>query len=171
LDGYIPEDLIDRIRGSQDIVEVISRHLSLKKSGQNYVGLCPFHSEKTPSFTVSTSKQLFHCFGCGTGGNVITFLMKFENRPFVDTVKKLADDAGISIADSDSSNNTGRDKKKKGIYEVNKLAAEYYHNTLIKTKEGEPARAYLSERGLSSETIERFHIGYSLAHGIRCMNT
>ena len=163
MDGYIPEDLIDRIRGSQDIVEVISRHLSLKKSGQNYVGLCPFHSEKTPSFTVSTSKQLFHCFGCGTGGNVITFLMKFENRPFVDTVKKLADDAGISIADSDSSNNTGRDKKKKGIYEVNKLAAEYYHNTLIKTKEGEPARAYLSERGLSSETIERFHIGYSLS--------
>ena len=163
MDGYIPEDLIDRIRGSQDIVEVISRHLSLKKSGQNYVGLCPFHSEKTPSFTVSTSKQLFHCFGCGTGGNVITFLMKFENRPFVDTVKKLADDAGISIADSDSSNDTGRDKKKKGIYEVNKLAAEYYHNTLIKTKEGEPARAYLSERGLSSETIESFHIGYSLS--------
>ena len=134
MDGYIPEDLIDRIRGSQDIVEVISRHLSLKKSGQNYVGLCPFHSEKTPSFTVSTSKQLFHCFGCGTGGNVITFLMKFENRPFVDTVKKLADDAGIRIADSDSSNNTGRDNKKKGIYEVNKLAAEYYHNTLIKLK-------------------------------------
>lgn len=162
MDGYIPEDLIDRIRGSQDIVEVISRHLSLKKSGQNYVGLCPFHSEKTPSFIVSPAKQLFHCFGCGTGGNVITFLMKYENMPFVDTVKKLAGDAGIRIADN-GNDTTEKDKKKKGLYEANRLAAEYYHNVLTKTKEGEPARTYLLMRGLSMDTIEKFNIGYSLS--------
>ena len=100
MDGYIPEELLDRIRGSQDIADVISRHVSLKKSGQNYVGLCPFHSEKTPSFIVSPVKQLFHCFGCGTGGNVITFLMKYEKMPFIDVVKKMAVDAGIRIADN-----------------------------------------------------------------------
>ena len=129
LDGYIPEELLDRIRGSQDIVEVISRHLSLKKAGQNYVGICPFHSEKTPSFIVSPVKQLFHCFGCGTGGNVITFLMKFENLPFIDTVKRLAGDAGIRIADN-GAESSDKDKKKKGLIEANKLAAEYYNNIL-----------------------------------------
>jgi len=107
LDGYIPEELLDRIRGSQDIADVISRHVSLKKSGQNYVGLCPFHSEKTPSFIVSPLKQLFHCFGCGTGGNVITFLMKYEKMPFIDVVKRMAVDAGIRIANI--TNNIGAD--------------------------------------------------------------
>jgi len=161
LDGYIPEELLNRIRGSQDIVEVISRHLSLKKSGQNYVGICPFHSEKTPSFIVSPVKQLFHCFGCGVGGNVITFLMKYENMPFIDTVKRLAGDAGIRIADN-WAESTDKDKNKKGLIEANKLAAEYYHNILIKSKEGEVARTYLSERGISPEMLERFNIGYSL---------
>jgi len=161
LDGYIPEELLDRIRGSQDIVEVISRHLSLKKSGQNYVGICPFHSEKTPSFIVSPVKQLFHCFGCGTGGNVITFLMKYEKMPFIDTVKRLAGDAGIRIADN-WAESSDKDKKKKGLIEANKLAAEFYHNILIKSKEGEIARTYLSERGISLEMLERFNIGYSL---------
>ncbi|MCC7201323.1 MAG: DNA primase [Nitrospirae bacterium] len=161
MDGYIPEELLDRIRGSQDIVEVISRHLSLKKAGQNFVGLCPFHSEKTPSFIVSPAKQLFHCFGCGTGGNIITFLMKYENLSFIDTVKKLAGDAGIRIPDS-GVDSTEKDKRKKGLFEANKLAAEYYHNILVKSKEGAAARAYLSERGILPETIERFNIGYSL---------
>ena len=161
MDGYIPEELLDRIRGSQDIVEVISRHLSLKKAGQNYVGICPFHSEKTPSFIVSPVKQLFHCFGCGTGGNVITFLMKFENLPFIDTVKRLAGDAGIRIADNWAASKD-KDKSKNGLVEANKLAAEYYNNILIKSKEGEIARTYLSDRGISPEMLERFNIGYSL---------
>lgn len=161
LDGYIPEELLDRIRGSQDIVEVISRHLSLKKSGQNYVGICPFHSEKTPSFIVSPVKQIFHCFGCGTGGNVITYLMKYEKMSFIDTVKRLAGDAGIRIAEKEAES-TDKDKKKKGLIEANKLAAEYYNNILIKSKEGEIARIYLSERGISPEMLERFNIGYSL---------
>ena len=161
LDGYIPEELLNRIRGSQDIVEVISRHLSLKKSGQNYVGICPFHSEKTPSFIVSPVKQLFHCFGCGIGGNVITFLMKYEKMSFIDTVKRLAGDAGIIIA-SNSTEATDKEKKKKGLIEANNLAAEYYNDILIKSKEGAIARTYLSGRGISLEMLERFNIGYSL---------
>ncbi len=161
MDGYIPEELLDRIRGSQDIVEVVSRHLSLKKSGQNYVGLCPFHSEKTPSFIVSPVKQLFHCFGCGTGGNVITFLMKYENMTFMDTVKRLAGDAGIRIADN-GADSSEKDKNKKGLFEANQLVTEYYSNILMKSKDGTIARTYLSERGITPETLERFNIGYSL---------
>lgn len=169
MDGYIPEELLDRIRGSQDIVEVISRHLSLKKSGQNYVGLCPFHSEKTPSFIVSPVKQLFHCFGCGAGGNVITFLMKYEKMPFIDTVKRIAEDAGIRIADK-GADSAGKDNKKRELFEANKLAAEYYHNILIQSKDGALARTYLSERGISPETIEKFNIGYSLNSWDRAYN-
>lgn len=158
LDGHIPEELIEKIRGSQDIVEVISRHISLKKSGQNYVGLCPFHSEKTPSFMVSPVKQLFHCFGCGTGGNVITFLMRYENIPFPEAVKRLARDAGIEVAERDS---TGG-KRDPLIYEANKLTSILYYETLSKAKEAEPARNYLSARGVTSAEIERFKIGYSM---------
>ncbi len=169
MDGYIPEELLDRIRGSQDIVEVISRHLSLKKSGQNYAGLCPFHSEKTPSFIVSPVKQLFHCFGCGAGGNVITFLMKYEKMPFIDTVKRIAEDAGIRIADK-GADSAGKDNKKRELFEANKLAAEYYHNILIQSKDGALARTYLSERGISPETIEKFNIGYSLNSWDRAYN-
>ena len=157
MDGYIPEELINKIRGSQDIVEVISRHISLRKSGQNYVGLCPFHQEKTPSFMVSPAKQLFHCFGCGTGGNVITFLMKYESLPFLDAVKSLADDAGIRLTHG---NKAEKSEHKTQLYDVNKLAAGYFHDILTKTKEGEPARNYLSGRGLSMDTIESFNIGY-----------
>ncbi len=161
MDGYIPEELLDRIRGSQDIVEIISRHISLKKSGQNYVGLCPFHSEKTPSFIVSPAKQLFHCFGCGTGGNVITFLMKYEKMPFLDTVKKLAADAGIKISKA-GEDYSGKDDRKRRFFEANELAGEYYHYNLVESKEGAVARAYLSKRGIDSEIIDRFKIGYSL---------
>ncbi|MCC6543712.1 MAG: DNA primase, partial [Nitrospirae bacterium] len=161
MNGYIPEEILDRIRESQDIVEVISRHLYLKKSGQNFVGICPFHSEKTPSFIVSPGKQLFHCFGCGAGGNVITFLMKYEKMPFIDTVKMLAGDAGIRIADN-GAEATDKDKKNKRLIEANKLAAEYYNTNLIKSKEGEMARKYMFERGISPEMLERFNVGYSL---------
>ncbi len=164
MDGYIPEELLDRIRGSQDIAEVISRHVSLKKSGQNYVGLCPFHSEKTPSFIVSPLKQLFHCFGCGTGGNVITFLMKYEKMPFIDVVKRMAVDAGIriaNIANNKGADSAGGNERKQDLLEANKLAAEYFHDILIKSNEGAIARTYLSERGIALESIERFNIGYS----------
>jgi len=158
LDGHIPEELIEKIRGSQDIVEVISRHVSLKKSGQNYVGLCPFHSEKTPSFMVSPTKQLFHCFGCGTGGNVITFLMKYENLSFPEAVRSLARDAGIEITAGYRRGGI----KESSIYEVNKLASILYHEILCTAKEAEGARNYLSARGVTKVEIEKFQLGYSM---------
>ncbi|HAS16323.1 MAG TPA: DNA primase, partial [Nitrospiraceae bacterium] len=158
LDGHIPEELITKIKGTQDIVEVISRHVSLKKSGQNYSGLCPFHSEKTPSFVVSPAKQLFHCFGCGTGGNVITFLMKYENVTFPEVLKNLARDAGIAIP----SKSVKSERKEESLYEVNRLIAEYYNKILLTYKEAGAAREYLLGRGLSTEVIERFNVGYSI---------
>ena len=158
LDGHIPEEIITKIRGSQDIVEVISRHISLKKTGQNYTGRCPFHSEKTPSFVVSPGKQIFHCFGCATGGNVITFLMKYESITFPEAVKRLAHDAGIEIAERHRKGERGE----KFLYEVNKAAADYYYKVLSAAKEAEPARNYLLARGLSIETMKRFKIGYSI---------
>ena len=158
LDGHIPEEIITKIRGSQDIVEVISRHISLKKTGQNYTGRCPFHSEKTPSFVVSPGKQIFHCFGCATGGNVITFLMKYESITFPEAVKRLAHDAGIEIAERHRKGERGE----KFLYEVNKVAADYYYKVLSAAKEAEPARNYLLARGLSIETMKRFKIGYSM---------
>lgn len=158
MDGHISEELIRRIRGSQDIVEVISRHISLKKSGQNYVGLCPFHSEKTPSFVVSPAKQIFHCFGCSTGGNVITFLMKHENMSFPEAVKGLAKDAGIEVPDR-----TGKSEKgMQPLYEANRLAAVHYHESLLEAKEAEGARSYLLKRGISEEIIGKFNLGYSM---------
>lgn len=157
MEGYIPEELITKILGSQDILEVISRYISLKKSGQNYKGLCPFHSEKTPSFVVSPAKQLFHCFGCGTGGNVITFLMKHEKSSFTDVVKKLGQDAGIFIEGVTKDN-----KKENLLYELNTLAASFYHDNLIKTKDAESARSYLTKRGLTMDIIERFNIGFGI---------
>ncbi|MDD5433927.1 MAG: CHC2 zinc finger domain-containing protein, partial [Nitrospira sp.] len=156
MDGHIPEELITKIIESQDIVEVISRYISLKKSGQNYKGLCPFHSEKTPSFVVSPAKQLFHCFGCGTGGNVITFLMKQDNATFTEVAKRLGQDAGIIIERAAKDN-----KRENLIYELNKSAASFYHENLIKIKEAEAAKDYLTNRGLSQEIIGRFNIGYS----------
>lgn len=158
LDGHIPEEIITKIRGSQDIVEVISRHISLKKTGQNYIGRCPFHSEKTPSFVVSPVKQIFHCFGCETGGNVITFLMKYESITFPEAVKRLAHDAGIEILERHRKGERGETF----LFEVNKAAVDYYHKLLSAAKEAEPARSYLLARGLSMETIKKFKIGYAM---------
>lgn len=158
MEGYIPEELITKILGSQDILDVISRYISLKKSGQNYKGLCPFHSEKTPSFVVSPAKQLFHCFGCGTGGNVITFLMKHEKSSFTDVARKLGQDAGIFIEGVTKDN-----KKENILYELNALAASFYHYKLMKTKEADSARGYLTKRGLTMDIIEKFNIGYSIS--------
>lgn len=158
LKNYISEGLIERIRGSQDIVDIVSRHVVLKKKGQNYVGLCPFHSEKTPSFVVSPVKQIFHCFGCGTGGNVITFLMKHENISFTEAVWRLAKDAGIEMKGLNQA-----DKGVNLIYEVNRLTADYYHDFLMQRREAEEARKYLYRRGLSREVMEEFQIGYAPA--------
>lgn len=158
---YIPEDIIDRIRDQSDIVGIVSEYVTLKKTGQNYTGLCPFHTEKTPSLVVSPAKRIFHCFGCGAGGNVFTFLMKYNNLSFSEAVKALANKLGIDLPAP-----KGPGKEEAGESELmarlNSLTAGYFHGCLLKDKEAEVAQRYMDGRGISKETIKRFNIGYSL---------
>lgn len=158
----IPEEKIADIRDNSDIVEVISEYLTLKKSGINYRAVCPFHSEKTPSFFVNPSKQIYHCFGCGEGGNVFSFLMKIENVTFIEAVKLLAEKRGIELSDYRSENiDSKEEKEKKEILRLNEYAAELYHSILLKDKQGENALKYLSSRSITEETILKFKLGYA----------
>jgi DNA primase len=159
VDGYIQEEIIDRIRNSIDMVEVLSDYLPLKKSGQNYKGLCPFHSEKTPSFIVSPSKQLYHCFGCGAGGDIFNFLVQYENLSFPETVRILAKKAGIKI--EVKTRDPRLRTEKESLLKVNKTAEEYFHKILI-GPQGKIAREYLLKRGIKEKTIEDFKLGFSL---------
>jgi len=160
--GLIPEEIINRIRDRADIVEVVSAHLSLSKAGQNFKGLCPFHSEKTPSFIVSPSRQMFHCFGCGEGGNVFTFLMKVEGASFPTVVRNLGEKYGIRVEEKPASPAAKqRAEQVERLVELNKAAAEFFHKTLLKDPPAEPARVYLKQRGITAETIEQFGIGYA----------
>lgn len=161
MERFIPDELIDRIREGVDIVSVISEQLSLKKTGQNYTGLCPFHSEKTPSFVVSPSKQIFHCFGCGAGGNVFHFLMKYENLTFPQAVRSLSERAGVKIPEVSKRDEKIEDAKE-ALYKANELAMEFFSRNLAEAKDGEKARHYLEKRGIEKKTIQEFNIGYSL---------
>ena len=158
---YYSEELIEEIRSRNDIVDVISGYVRLQKKGSSYFGLCPFHNEKSPSFSVSRQKQMYYCFGCGAGGNVYTFLMEYENFSFVEAVKYLADRAGIELPEVEYS----KEAKEKAdlrasILEVNKLAAKYYY-VQLKSDRGKAAYTYLKDRKLSDETITAFGLGYS----------
>ncbi len=160
--GLISEDIISRIRDRADIVEVVGAHLSLSKAGQHYKGLCPFHSEKTPSFTVSPSRQMFHCFGCGEGGNVFTFLMKIEGASFPMVVRALGEKLGIRVEEPSASPAAKqRAEQSERLIALNRAAADFFHRTLLADPAAEPARAYLRNRGITAETIERFGIGYA----------
>jgi DNA primase len=162
--GFIPEDVINRIRDRADIVEVVQTHLSLTKAGQNWKGLCPFHSEKTPSFTVSPSRQMFHCFGCGVGGNVFTFLMKIEGSSFPAVVRALGEKLGIRVEEKPASPEAKqRAELAERLFMLNRVAAEFFHRALLSDPAAEPARAYLRDRGIATETIERFGVGYALS--------
>lgn len=154
---YISDEIIQKVKEDSDIVNIISEYIQLKKTGSNYVGLCPFHNEKTPSFTVSETKQYYHCFGCGEGGDIVTFIMKKESLEFIDAVKFLADKLGIEIEDSKTSVNAKDDKNK--TYEINKEAARYFHNNLIKNAF---ALEYLRKRNIQAKTIRQFGLGFSL---------
>lgn len=161
---YYPDDLIEEIRLKNDIVEVISDYVKLKKTGGSYVGLCPFHNEKTPSFSVSPSKQMYHCFGCGEGGNVFTFLMKYENDTFIEAVTRLAERAGIDLPKAKYTNEEKIERDiKAAILEVNKEAAKFYYHQL-RSPNGEQGYKYFKERGLSDETMIKFGLGYSLKY-------
>ena len=158
---YYSDELIEEIRTRNDIVDVISGYVRLQKKGSSYFGLCPFHNEKSPSFSVSRQKQMYYCFGCGAGGNVFTFLMQYENFSFVEALKFLADRAGISLPEEEYSKEAkAKADLRSAILEVNKVAAKYFYIQL-KSERGKTAYTYLKDRGLSDETITAFGLGYS----------
>ena len=155
------DDLIEEIRMRNDIVDVISGYVKLQRKGSSYFGLCPFHNEKSPSFSVSPSKQMYYCFGCGAGGNVFTFLMEYENYSFMEALRVLADRAGIQLPQQEYSQEAKEQADLKAtLLEVNKLAAKYYYYQL-RRENGAQGMAYLKGRELSEETINRFGLGYS----------
>src|SRR3989337_1388283 len=152
--GYIPDELVEEIRARSDIVEVISDRILLKKSGANYKGLCPFHSEKTPSFIVSPAKQIFHCFGCNEGGNVYQFVMKIENISFPDSVLLLARKYGINITDQKIKGVNS--SQKNTLYDVNAMAAEFFQRQLSDLPQGNTAREHLRKRENGGGYVDRF---------------
>ena len=158
---FYSEDLIEEVRSKNDIVDVISGYIKLQKKGNNYFGLCPFHNEKSPSFSVSRSKQMYHCFGCGVGGNVFTFVMEYENYSFLEALQMLADRAGVELPKMEySKEQKEKADLKSSILEVNKIAGQYFYMQL-KGEGGAHAREYLSKRGLDNELIKSFGLGYS----------
>ena len=158
---YYPEELIEEVRTRNDIVEVISGYVRLQKKGSNYFGLCPFHNEKSPSFSVSPGKQMYYCFGCGAGGNVITFLMEYENQTFPEAVRTLAQRAGIALPEADDSKEARQaDSRRARLLEINKEAAKYFYYQL-RTERGSVGMEYLRKRELSDETMNHFGLGYA----------
>ena len=154
----IPEHKIEQIKDYNDIVEVISSYIQLKKKGQNYWAKCPFHDEKTASFSVSPKKQIFHCFGCGVGGNVINFVMNYEKITFIEAVKELAERVNVKIDEFSVSEKDTSDTTR--LYTLNEFAANLYHNTLFSSK-GKIPLEYLEKRGLSKQAMEKFKVGYA----------
>ena len=160
----IDESMIEKVRESNDIVDCISEYVQLTKRGKNWFGLCPFHNEQSPSFSVTEDKQLYHCFGCGASGTVINFIMDIENRTFPDAVGYLAEKAGITV---DIGTHASQPKQEieprlQRMMDAHALAAEFYHHLLMNTEEGEPALQYLLERGFTQEELEKLQIGWSL---------
>jgi DNA primase len=155
----IPDETIEEVRATVDIVDLISEYLPLKKRGKNYTGLCPFHHEKTPSFSVSHDKQMYYCFGCSAGGNVFTFVMEHDKVSFVEAVRTLARRAGIQIPEEQPSELSTEQEE---LFDACRRAAEFFQETLFKTTEGSLALEYFRHRGFSDETIRRFSLGYAL---------
>jgi DNA primase len=158
----IPDDKIDEIRGATDIVDLVGGFVKLKKRGKNYLGLCPFHAEKTPSFNVSADRQMYHCFGCGAGGNVFTFLMEIDKVSFVEAVRTLAKNAGIDLPEPGRSPGDGTPTEQERAYALCRLAGQYFHANLTGTPEGKLALEYLKHRGITTEMSTHFGLGYSM---------
>lgn len=164
INGRIEDEKINQIREAVDIVDLIGEYVQLKKQGRNYFGLCPFHGENSPSFSVSAEKQIFHCFGCGAGGNIFTFLMDIEGYNFVESAKVLAEKGNVPL-DVEINKDSKRSNMPAGsqqMVEAHDLLRKFYHHLLVNTKEGQDALEYLLKRGFTEETIEKFQIGYSL---------
>lgn len=162
---YFSEEIIAEVQQRNDIVDVISQYVHLQKKGSNYMACCPFHSEKTPSFSVSRSRQLYKCFGCGEGGSVITFLQKYENYSFPEAIRVLAERAGVELPQEELSEAAKKKESRRvRLLEVNKAAAGYYYY-LLRSEKGKVASEYLNRRGLTDETRRRFGLGYASSYG------
>lgn len=158
---YYPDELIEEVRVKNDIVNVISGYVRIQKKGSSYFGLCPFHNEKSPSFSVAPAKQMYYCFGCGAGGNVITFVMEYENATFQEAVKMLADRAGISLPEMEYSEEAKKKESRRAkLLEVQKEAAKYYYY-MLRSPRGKAGYQYLAGRQLSEETMKKFGLGYA----------
>ena len=159
--NHIPPDIIDEVRQRNDIAEVIMEcGIPLKLAGKNYKACCPFHDEKTPSFTVSSERQMFYCFGCQVGGNTITFLQKYENKPFIESIEWLANRVGVPLPTQDQKSKE-QAKKRLNLEELNRLATKYFHRNLLDSKIGTKASIYLKNRQVSNSSIRTFQIGYA----------
>ena len=158
---YYPDEIVEEVRSRNDIVDIISGYVRLQKRGSNYFGLCPFHNEKSPSFSVSPGKQMYYCFGCGAGGNVITFLMEYENYTFPEALKVLADRAGVTLPQEDNSKEAkAREELRTTLLKINKLAANFFYWQLHQPQ-GEVGYRYFRNRELTDETIRRFGLGFA----------
>jgi DNA primase len=163
LASLIPEEKIQEIRTAADIVQVVGERVALKKTGKNFVGLCPFHAEKTPSFTVSPDKQMYHCFGCGAGGNVIGFLMKVDGLTFPEAIKTLAQRFGINLPTRElTPEQKRRFTERERLFEINALAGRFFHHHLVGGEAGSMAMAYLVKRGMTRKFIAQYQLGYAL---------
>lgn len=156
----IPQEKIDEIRAASDVVDVISAYVRLKKRGKDYLGLCPFHQEKTPSFSVSAQKQMFYCFGCHRGGDVVKFVMEYEKSSYVEALEQLAERAGITITRTEEAYEAANEMEK--LYAVMTFAARFFYNNMTKTTEGEFALNYFRERGFTANTMTTFGLGYAM---------
>lgn len=154
------EDLVEEIRNSNDIVDIISQYVILKRNGRNFLGLCPFHREKTPSFSVSPDKQIFHCFGCGVGGTVINFISRVENLSFKESLDFLAEKAGITLPTIGTGEDLKKQRLKEKVYEINEKAAEFYHQNLY-TSNAKLGQEYVKKRRLDNKTLKNFKIGFA----------
>lgn len=155
------DELLNEIFSQNDIVDYVSQYVKLKKNGRDYTGLCPFHKEKSPSFHVNQEKQLFHCFGCGVGGNLVQFVMKSEGLDFLEALKLMADRAGIILPEEDAQVDDKLYQLKKKIYAINKLTAKFYYDTLVKEECGKEGLDYFVKRGITSKTIIKYGLGYA----------
>ncbi|MDT8440216.1 MAG: DNA primase [Desulfuromonadales bacterium] len=160
--GLIDEDKIREIRERTDIVELIGRYLPLKKSGANFQGLCPFHQEKSPSFNVNPPRQIFHCFGCGVGGNVFSFLMRMEGLSFPEAVRRLAEQVGIEIVEEELTPQQRQERDQREVlFRINSVAAEFYRDQLLQAPSGAAGRRYLRQRGYDGDTVRAFDLGFA----------
>ena len=158
---YYPDELVEEVRMKSDIVDVISGYVKIQKKGSSYFGLCPFHNEKSPSFSVSQGKQMYYCFGCGAGGNVFTFLMEYENYSFPEAVKALAERAGVNLPEAEYNEEARKkESRRTKLLEVNKEAAKYFFYQL-RRGQGQAGYQYLKKRQLSDETIHKFGLGFA----------